>query len=145
MRHFYSNQVNLVEIVNTISPTIISLNELGTVVPAKTIEQLLFSCNVYVKEGTNYHGGVVLATDKKLKCQPISIDEPNIVAVRVIIEDQLFIVASIYSPPTEALPLATMTTLLNESRNLILARDFNAKQLNWKCTQVNTKGRILST
>ncbi|CAF3604471.1 unnamed protein product [Rotaria socialis] len=145
IRLFHSNQANLVEIVNTISPTIISLNELGTVVPTKTFKQLLFSYYVYVKEGTNSHGGVVLAINKKLKCQPISMNEPSIMAVCVIIEDHLFIVGSIYSPPTESLPLTTMTTLLNESRNLILAGDFNAKHMDWKCPQVNTKGRLLST
>ncbi|CAF4495506.1 unnamed protein product [Rotaria sp. Silwood2] len=67
IRHFYSNQVDLIEMVNTFSPTIISLNELGTPVLDKTIKQLLFSYNFYTKEGTNPHGGVVLAVDKRLQ------------------------------------------------------------------------------
>jgi hypothetical protein len=33
IRHFYSNQADLIEMVNVYCPAIISLNELGTVVP----------------------------------------------------------------------------------------------------------------
>ena len=61
--HFYSNQTDLVSIVQKHSPTI---NELGTVVPTKTIKQSLFSYNIYKVEGTNSHDGVVLAIDKKV-------------------------------------------------------------------------------
>ena len=144
IRYFYSNQVDLIEMVNVYSPTIISLNELGTMVPEKTIKQLLFSYNVYVKEGTNSHGGVVLAIDKRLKCQLIEIKEPNIIAVQVVADGQQFVIASIYSPPTDQLPLTTMTSLLNQTKNIIIAGDFNAKHPDWGCSQVNTKGRSLS-
>ncbi|CAF4742888.1 unnamed protein product [Rotaria sp. Silwood1] len=144
IRNFYSNQVDLIEMVNIHSPTIISLNELGTVVPKKLIKQLLFSYNVYIKEGTNAHGGVVLAVNNRLKCQLIEINEPNIVAVRIIIEGQQIVVASIYSPPTEQLPLTTLTTLLNVSKNIVITGDLNAKHPDWGCPQVNTKGRILA-
>jgi hypothetical protein len=143
IRHFYSNQVELVEMVNAFSPSIISLNELGTNVPKKTIAQLLFSYNVYSKEGTNPHGGVALAVDKRLLCQHIDINVPNIVAVRIRIDDQQFDVASIYSPPSEQLPLTTMTDLVKNTKNIIIAGDFNAKHHDWGCPQVNTKGREL--
>ena len=64
--HFYSNQTDLVSIVQKHSPTIISINELGTAVLTKTIKQSLFSYNIYKVEGTNSHDGVVLAIDKKV-------------------------------------------------------------------------------
>ncbi|CAF1249995.1 unnamed protein product [Rotaria sordida] len=144
IRYFYSNQADLIDMVNVFSPTIISLNELGTMVPAKTIKQLLFPYNVYLKEGTNSHGGVFLAVDKRLRCHLIEINEPNIIEVQMIVGDQQFVVASIYSPLTDRLPLATMTTLLNHSKNIIIAGDLNAKHPDWDCPQVNTKGRDLS-
>ena len=144
IQYFYSNQADLIEMVNLYSPTIISLNELSTLIPDKIIEQLLFSYNVYTKKGTNSHGGVVLAVDKKLKSQLIEIDELNVLAARITIESQQFVVTSIYSPPTEQLPLNTMTTLLNLSKNIIIAGDFNAKNLDWGCPQINTKGHDLA-
>jgi hypothetical protein len=144
IRYFNSNQADLIEMVNVFSPTIISLNELGSVIPKKIIKQLLFSYNVYQNEGTNSHGGVVLAVDKRLKCQRIEINEPNLIAVRIIIDGQQWVVASIYSPPSEQLPLFTMTNLLKESRNIIIAGDLNAKHQDWGCPQVNTKGRVLA-
>ncbi|CAF3851520.1 unnamed protein product [Rotaria sordida] len=144
IRYFYSNQADLIDMVNVFSPTIISLNELGTMVPEKTIKQLLFPYNVYLKEGTNSHGGVFLAVDKRLRCHLIEINEPNIIEVQMIVGDQQFVVASIYSPLTDRLPLATMTTLLNHSKNIIIAGDLNAKHPDWDCPQANTKGRDLS-
>jgi Endonuclease-reverse transcriptase len=144
IRSFYSNQADLTEMVNVNSPTIISINELGTTVPDKSIKQLLFTYNIYTKEGTNSHGGVVLAVDKKLKCQLVDLNEPNIIAVQTSIDDQQFVIASIYSPPTEQLPITAMSTLLNISKNIIIIGDLNAKHHDWGCPQINTKGRVLA-
>ncbi|CAF4534831.1 unnamed protein product, partial [Rotaria sp. Silwood2] len=135
VRYFYSNQADLIDMVNVYYPSIISLNELGTVIPDKIIKQLLFSYNVYTKQGTNPHGGVVLAIDKRLKCELMDVNEPNTIAALVTIERQQFIVASIYSPPTEQLPLTTMSTLLKESKNIIIIGDLNAKHPDWGCPQ----------
>lgn len=101
--------------VNASSPSTISLNELGTNVPKNTIVQLLFSYNVYIKEGTNPHGSVVFAVDKKLSCQHIDVNLPNFVAVRIRTDNKQFDIAS----------------------------DFNAKHQGWGGPQVNTKGRDL--
>jgi hypothetical protein len=127
IRNFYSNQAELLEMVSSLSPPIISLNELGTVVPIKTIKQLLFSYQVYATEGTNAHGRAVLAIEKGLKPLPIEISDLNMVAAKVTIDCRSFVVASVYSPPTERLPLSAMTTLLKQSKNVIIAGDFNAK------------------
>ncbi|CAF4343507.1 unnamed protein product, partial [Rotaria magnacalcarata] len=70
--------------------------------------------------------------------------EPNVIAARITIENEQFIVASIYSPPKEPLPLSTMTNLWKKSKNIVLAGDFNAKHTDWDCSQVNSKGRILA-
>ncbi|CAF4169009.1 unnamed protein product [Rotaria magnacalcarata] len=67
-------------------------------------------------QGTNSHGVVVLTIDKRLKCELMDIKELNIIAVRVIIEDQQFVVASIYSPPADQFLLASMSTLLKHSK-----------------------------
>ncbi|CAF4437595.1 unnamed protein product [Rotaria socialis] len=104
IRYFNSNQADLIDMVHSFSPSIISLNEL---------------------EGTNSHGGVVLAVNKRLKSYLIEINEPNVIAARITIENEQFIVASIYSPPTEPLPLSTMTNL-------------------WKKIEKNRPGRILA-
>lgn len=144
IRHYYSNQADLVEMVATNNPTIISLNKLGTMVPEKTIKQLLFSHHVFTNDGTNSHGGVVIAIDKKIKCLPIEVKEPNIIAVEIEIESRQFVVTSFYSPPTEQLSLTTMTDLVKRSKNVIIVGDMNAKHHDWGCPQVNTKGRALS-
>jgi hypothetical protein len=144
IRYFYSNQVDFIAMVEVNSPTIISLNELGTCVPDKTIKQLLFSYNVFKKDGTNSHGGAVIAIDKRIKCQQIEINEPNMVAVRIIINDQQVVVASIYSPPKEQLPLSAMSNLLNISKDIIILGDLNAKHSDWGCPENNTKGHVLA-
>ncbi|CAF5087988.1 unnamed protein product, partial [Rotaria magnacalcarata] len=144
IRYFNSNQADLIDMVHAFSPSIISLNELGSLVPEKIIKRLLFSYNVYTKEGTNSHGGVVLAVNKRLKSHLVEINEPNVIAARITIENEQFIVASIYSPPKEPLPLSTMTNLWKKSKNIVLAGDFNAKHTDWDCSQVNSKGRILA-
>ncbi|CAF4829068.1 unnamed protein product, partial [Rotaria magnacalcarata] len=77
--------------VHAFSPSIISLNELGSLVPEKIIKRLLFSYNVYTKEGTNSHGGVVLAVNKRLKSHLVEINEPNVIAARITIENEQFI------------------------------------------------------
>ncbi|CAF1927041.1 unnamed protein product [Rotaria magnacalcarata] len=130
--------------VHAFSPSIISLNELGSLVPEKIIKRFLFSYNVYTKEGTNSHGGVVLAVNKRLKSHLVEINEPNVIAARITIENEQFIAASIYSPPKEPLPLSTMTNLWKKSKNIVLAGDFNAKHMDWDCSQMNSKGRILA-
>ncbi|CAF3690741.1 unnamed protein product [Rotaria socialis] len=88
IRYFNSNQADLIDMVHSFSPSIISLNELGSLVPDKIIKQLLFLYNVYTKEGTNSHGGVVLAVNKRLKSYLIEINEPNVIAARITIENE---------------------------------------------------------
>ncbi|CAF2830796.1 unnamed protein product [Rotaria sp. Silwood2] len=87
IRHFFSNQCDLLDMVTQYNPTIISLNELGTHVPDKIIKQLLFSYNIFTSKGTNPHGGVVLAIDKKINSIQIKIDQLNIIAVQLIVGD----------------------------------------------------------
>jgi endonuclease/exonuclease/phosphatase (EEP) superfamily protein YafD len=143
IRNFYSNQAELIDMISSLSPSIISLNELGTVVPLKTIKQLRFSYQLYASEGTNTHGGAVLAIDKGLKPLQIVTRGLNFVAAEITIGSRPFVVAGIYSPPTERLPLAEMTTLLKLLKNVIIAGDFNAKHPEWGCPQVNMKERQL--
>ncbi|CAF3384851.1 unnamed protein product [Rotaria socialis] len=135
IRYFYSNQVDLIGMVNVYEPVIISLNVLGTIIPDKNVKQLLFSHTVFTKEGTNPYGGVVIVIDMRLKCELMDIKEPNIIAARVIIEDQQFVVANIYSPPTDSLPLASMSTLLKHSKNIIIVDDLNTRHSDWDCSQ----------
>ena len=143
IRYFYSNQADLVNMIQTHSPTVISLNELGTTVPKKIIKQLLFSYNVYTQEGTNRHGGVVLAIDKRLNSYEIHLKEQNIAAARVMLGEKQFAIASIYSPPAERLPETAMTTLAGVAKNIIITGDLNAKHHEWGCPQTNTKGKAL--
>lgn len=144
IRHFYANQVDLVDLIDQHSPSIVSINELGTLIPKRTIQRLLFSYNIFLKEGTNPHGGAVLAIDKKLSCEQIETNLPNMIAVRTGIKEQQYVVASIYSPPTEDLPLAAMTKLIDNEKKVIIAGDLNAKHPDWGCPQTNTKGRRLA-
>ncbi|CAF4797729.1 unnamed protein product [Rotaria sp. Silwood1] len=130
--------------VTQYNPTIISLNELGTHVPDKTIKQLLFSYNIFTNKGTNPHGGVVLAIDKKLNSIQIKIDQLNIVAVQLIIKNQTYAIVSTYSPPNEPLPLQIMLSLTKNFKNIIIVGDLNAKHPNWGCTSFNHKGKILA-
>ncbi|CAF4625871.1 unnamed protein product, partial [Rotaria socialis] len=48
------------------------------------------------------------------------------------------------SPPTDQLPLTSMSTLLKHSKNIIIVGDLNAKHPGWGCPQVNNKGRDLA-
>ncbi|CAF4905657.1 unnamed protein product [Rotaria sp. Silwood1] len=130
--------------VTQYNPTIISLNELGTHVPDKTIKQLLFSYNIFTNKGTNPHGGVVLAIDKKLNSIQIKIDQLNIVAVQLIIKNQTYAIVSTYSPPNEPLHLQIMSSLTKNFKNIIIVGDLNAKHPNWGCTSFNHKGKILA-
>jgi len=140
IQYFYSNQYALIDMIHKYKPSIISLNELGAVTPQKALEKLLFSYNIFMKEGSNTHGGVVLAIDKKLKAVPIELPQSNIVAVTLINGYKSYTIASIYSPPNEPLPTATLTLLKSTSKNFIIVGDFNAKHASWECPQSNTKG-----
>ena len=144
IRHFYSNQADLVDMVNANCPSIISINELGTVVPDNTIKRPLFSYNIFTNKGSNTHGGVVLRIDKKLTSHPIEVDDPNIVAARVTVGSKQILVASIYSPSTEPIPFKVMDMFHEMSKNMIIAGDMNARHPDWGCSQVNTKGRLLA-
>ena len=144
IQHFYANQCDLVDMIEQHAPLIISLNELGTKIPPKTIQRLLFAYSVYQQSGTNPHGGAVLAIDKCLKAEQITIADPNIAAALGQTNGKTFVIASIYSPPTESLPLHTMSSLLKASKNIIIAGDLNAEHSDWGCTQTNTKGRQLA-
>jgi endonuclease/exonuclease/phosphatase (EEP) superfamily protein YafD len=126
------------------APSIISLNELGTIIPPKIVQKLLYSYTVFHQNGTNSHGGVILAIDKNLKAIPLNIDEQNIVAAMIHPKEKPLVIASIYSPPTEPLPLRTMSSLIAVSKNIILAGDLNAKHADWGCSQTNSKGRQLA-
>jgi UTP:GlnB (protein PII) uridylyltransferase len=53
IRYFYSNQYELLDMIIRYNLTIISLNELGTIIPRKTLEKLLFSYNIFMKQGSN--------------------------------------------------------------------------------------------
>ncbi|CAF1600172.1 unnamed protein product [Rotaria magnacalcarata] len=126
------------------NPTVISLNELGTIVSDKTIKQLLFSYNIFRSKGTNSHGGAVLTVDKKPNALPLNIHQLNCVAFQVIVKNQTYVLASIYSPPNEPVPLKTMSSLNRISKNVIIVGDLNAKHPNWGCTSMNHKGRLLA-
>jgi hypothetical protein len=53
IRYFYSSQYELLDMIIRYNPTIISLNEMGTIIPRKTLEKLLFSYNIFMKQGSN--------------------------------------------------------------------------------------------
>ncbi|CAM4979032.1 unnamed protein product [Rotaria socialis] len=143
IRYFHPNQCDLLDMISQHNPTVISLNKLGTIVSDKTIKQLLFSYNIFTSKGTNSHGGAVLAADKKLNAAPLNIHQLNCVAVQVIVKNQTYVLASIYSPPNEPVPLKTMSSLNRISKNVIIVGDLNVKHPNWGCTSMHHKGRLL--
>ncbi|CAF4501181.1 unnamed protein product, partial [Rotaria sp. Silwood2] len=98
----------------------------------------------FTNKGTNPHGGVVLAIDKRLNAIQLKIEELNIVAVQLIIKNQTYAIVSIYSPPNESLPLKIMSSLRKNFKNIVIVGDLNAKHTSWGCTTINHKGRILA-
>lgn len=144
IRHFFSNQVDLLDIIAQYKPTVISLNELGTNVPENCLKQLLFSYNIFTNKGSNAHGGVVLAVDKKLKAIQLKYDQENFLAIQIFIKGETFTIVSIYSPPSERLPLEAMSSITKNSNNIIMVGDLNSKHSNWGCSTTNQKGKILA-
>jgi hypothetical protein len=69
-----------------------------------------------------------------------SIDSNNIVAVTIINNHKTYTIASVYSPSTEPLPIATLSLLRSTSNNIFIVDDFNSKHVNWGCSQANKKG-----
>jgi hypothetical protein len=49
------------------------------------------------------------------------------VATTIIAGNKTYAVASVYSPPTEPLPIAALSSLKSMSKNIIIVGDFNAK------------------
>jgi hypothetical protein len=83
------NQCDLIDMVDRFKPSVISINELGKNIPLQAIAKLLFSYDVFKAEGTNSHGGAVIAIDKQLKAIPIDCNQkPNIIAVSVLIKNK---------------------------------------------------------
>ncbi|CAF1272528.1 unnamed protein product [Adineta steineri] len=144
IRYYHSNKCDLIDMVEKYKPAIITLNELGAIIPIKVIEKALFSYKVFKTEGTNAHGGVVLAIDKNLN--PINVDckqTKNIVAASIMINNKTYTITSIYSPPAEPLPLEIMSFVMQNSQHIIIAGDFNAKNYDWGCPEMNIKGQKL--
>ena len=54
-----------------------------------------------------------------------------------------FAITSVYSPPTESLPLQYMTEILKMSKSNVIVGDFSAKHEQWGCSLRNKKGREL--
>ena len=143
IRNFYSNQVELLDMIDKFKPHIISLNELGTEVPLNTIRKTLFSFDIFKSPGTNTHGGVVIAVEKRLRARAIEQHLSNMVTTVLTLNGRTFTVTSIYSPPTEKLPLQALSKLRENSKDFILVGDFNAKHAEWGCPTQNQKGRDL--
>jgi len=143
IRNFYKNQFDLLNIIGKNNPHIISLNELGTDVPLNVIKKLLFSYDIFKIHGSNSHGGVVVATDKQLQAKAINHQQPNIITVFFIANNKPYTFTSVYSPPTEELPLQAMSEISKISKFNIIVGDFNAKHEHWGCSLRNTKGREL--
>ncbi|CAF3459734.1 unnamed protein product [Rotaria socialis] len=146
IRNFYTNQCDLLEMIEKYKPAVISLNELSKQIPTEAIAKILFSYEVFKAEGTNTHGGAVIAIDKQLK--PISVDcqqQPNIIAAAILVNNKSYNIISTYSSPTEKLPLPILSNVLQNSQANIVLGDFNAKNTTWGCTQTNQKGRELES
>ena len=144
IRNFLSNQCELLEMIERFKPAVISINELGREISLKFIEKVLFSYKIFKAEGTNSHGGAVLAIDKRLN--PLEIDlqqQPNIVAASIMVNNKPCTLISVYSPPKEPLPLSTISNILPKSQTNIILGDLNAKNQSWGCTQVNKKDKNL--
>ena len=74
----------------------------------------------------------------------LDINEPNVIAARIMLKGYQSVIASVYSPPTERIPLEIMKTLHNISENIIIAGDLNAKHAYWGCPQPNSKGHTVA-
>ncbi|CAF2101844.1 unnamed protein product, partial [Rotaria magnacalcarata] len=123
---------------------VISINELGTDVPLKTIKKLLFSYDVFKAQGSNSHGGVVVAVAKQLHAKGVDQHQPNIITVSLSINVKPYTITSVYSPPTEALPLQILSGILKTCKSNIIVGDLNAKHEQWGCSSRNKKGRDLN-
>ncbi len=66
------------------------------------------------------------------------------VATMIVAGNKTYAVVSVYSPPTEPLPIAALSSLKSMSKNIIIVGDFNAKHGRWKWHQVNKKGDELN-
>ena len=146
IRTFYTNQCDLLDMIQKYNPHVISINELGTNVSLNTIKKLLFSYDVFKAQGSNTHGGVVIAVEKQLHARLIDHQhqhQPNIITVLLTCNNKSFAITSVYSPPTEPLPLQNMTEILKVSKSNIIVGDFNAKHKQWGCSLSNRKGREL--
>ncbi|CAF4442034.1 unnamed protein product [Rotaria sp. Silwood2] len=144
IRNFYANQGDLLSMIEDYNPHIISINELGTDVPLSTIKKLLFSYDVFKVQGSNTHGGVVIAVDKQFHATAVHDQhQTNIITLLLSINNKSYTVTSVYSPPTEPLPLQSMSEMLKISKSSIFVGDFNAKHEQWGCSLRNKKGREL--
>ncbi|CAF4996118.1 unnamed protein product [Rotaria sp. Silwood1] len=124
-------------------PMIISLNELGSHTDMKSIQHVLLGYDIIKAESTNKHGGALVAIDKRIRCVPINLNQLNIAAAIITLNDSTYTITSIYSPSNTPLPLKTMSLLLTYSNHTILLGDFNAKHIDWGCSTTNPKGAQL--
>ena len=126
------------------NPHVISINELGTYVPPNTIKKLLFSYYVFKAQGSNMHGRVAVAVDKQFHVRTTDHQhQPNIVTVTLTCSNKPFSITSVYSQPTELLPLQYMFKILKTAKSNTIVGDFNAKHEQWRCSLRNRKGREL--
>ncbi|CAF2250930.1 unnamed protein product [Rotaria magnacalcarata] len=144
IRNFYKNQCDLLDMIERYNPNIISINELGTDVPIKKIKNLLFSYDVFKAQGSNSHAGVVVAVAKQLHATAVTHQQINIITVILKINNKSYTFTSLYSPPTEDLPLEILSEILKKCKSNIIVGDLNAKHEQWGCSLRNKKGRDLN-
>jgi hypothetical protein len=72
------------------------------------------------------------------KTESIDIDgqqQKNIVAALILVNNKTYTITSVYSPPTETLPLEIMSSIMQNSHDNIIMGDFKAKNYKWGCAQ----------
>ena len=100
---------------------------------------------IYFQRGTNPFGGVCLGITRELphRLVPKFNETQNLIAIDFFNQNKRITLATIYSPPSEKLPVTMLDCLYQYNRNLILIGDFNARHFQWHDIITNAKGSQL--
>jgi hypothetical protein len=136
----------LMELLNELHFSILVLNGTRDDENARRVlSKHLSNYHIFFQKGTNAFGGVLIATHKSITVQRVKCfqSDLNLIVLDIGSGQDLFQLATCYSPPKENLPLSRFDDILARNSKTIILGDLNAKHKTWSQSMENQKGTNL--
>ena len=135
---------DLIQYICSTYPTVWALTELHFNEHANYQLASFFKSRYIIcfQRGTNQFGGACLGITRELphRLVPKFNETQNLIVIDLFNQNKRITLATVYSPPSEKLPVTILDCLYQYNRNLILIGDFNARYFRWHDIITSAKG-----